>query len=484
MLDCPLDLLARVLGARLRGAPQSLARRVRVDSRLVQPGDLFVALPGEQTDGHQFLAAAFAQGASGAIVQRRKVPATDTPGPLLEVPDTLLALGELAAWHRNRFDLPVVAVTGSVGKTTTKDFIAGVLSRQWVTLKSPASWNAEVGLPLTLLELNASHQALVVEMAMRGTNQIRYLARIARPRIAVITHVGLSHMELLGSQEAIAAAKSEVLDYLPHDGCAVLNADDPYFEFLSSRVAPGARVLSFALDSGAKDAVAGTYLGVGPQEAPRGAEAPSGVLGARFAVRGAGGRKVTRMWIPLLGRHNVRNALAAAAVGDVLGISPTRIARGLAEAETAAMRMTPREIPGGGTLLDDAYNASTPEAMLAALDVLRELPGARKIAVLGTMMELGDASDEAHQRVGTGLAQLSPDLLVAVGEGGAKIAAGALAAGLAPGNVARRATNEEALELLREAHRPGDLILVKGSRGMAMETIVRGLTEAERAHAA
>lgn len=487
MLDCPLDLLARVLNARLRsasGTPEAPVRRVRVDSRQVEPGDLFVALPGEQTDGHQFLNDAFARGAVGAIVQRRRTPAGAPAGPLVEVADSLLALGELAAWHRNRFDLPVIAVTGSVGKTTTKDFIAGVLSRQWKTLKNPASWNAEVGLPLTLLELDASHQAAVVEMAMRGPNQIRYLARIARARIAVITHVGLSHMELLGSQDAIAAAKAEVLEYLPHDGSAILNADDPYFDFLSSRVAPGARILPFALDHDVRNAVAGAYLGAGPQEAPRGTAAASGPLGARFAVRGAGGRKVSRMWIPLLGKHNVRNALAAAAVGDVLGISPTRIARGLAEAETSAMRMTPRVLTGGGTLLDDAYNASTPEAMLAALDVLREMPGTRKIAVLGTMMELGEASEEAHTRVGEGLARLSPDLLVAVGEGGARIASGATGAGLAPGNIARRGTNEEALELLREARRPGDVILVKGSRGMAMESIVRGLTEVEHADAA
>jgi UDP-N-acetylmuramoyl-tripeptide--D-alanyl-D-alanine ligase len=473
MLDYPLDLIARILGSPLGGTGHGRVRRVSIDSRTVQPGDLFFALPGEKFDGHRFVADALEKGAVGAVVNGERLPPeVRERGAMIAVPDPLLALGELAAWHRDRFQVRMVAVTGSVGKTTTKDFIAGVLGQQWKTLKNPASYNAEVGLPLTLLELGPEHQAAVVEMAMRGPGQIRYLARLARPDVALITNIGLSHVELLGSQDAIADAKAEVLDYLPRGGTAVLPGEDAYFPFLKARVPPGAEAVVFGVDRPERDSVTGTYLGPAPRAEEKDKE---GVFGARFTLRAAKGGSVRWAWIPLLGRHNVRNALAAAAVGQALGISPPRVARGLADADTSGMRMAIHRLRDGATLLDDAYNASTPEAMLAALEVLHELPGLRKIAVLGTMLELGSASAEAHRKVGEAVAQVAPSLLITVGDQAGLIAESARAAGLSPDLISVCATNDEALARLTPRRRPGDIILVKGSRGMAMEEIVRGL---------
>lgn len=474
MLDYRLDLLARILDARLQGPGDAIIRRVVTDSRDIQPGDLFVALKGERVDGHQFVPDVLAQGAA-ALVQSESLPRGATKAqPLLQVRDPLTALGQLGLWHRNRFDVRMVAVTGSVGKTTTKDLIAGVLSQQWKTLKSPGNRNTEIGLPLALLDLRKEHQAAVVEMAMRGPGQIRELARLARPDVGVITNIGLSHIEVLGSQEAIAEAKAEVLDFLPHNGTAVLNADDSYFDFLRGRVPEGAHLLAFSERRSDRDLVSGMYLGPGEQE---------GVLGARFSLRGARERTVQRCWIPLLGRHNVCNALAAAAVGQALGVSPLRIRRGLADAQISGMRMALHRLPDGGTLVDDAYNASSPEAVESALEVLRELDGLRRVAVLGSMLELGPASEAAHRQVGEFAARIAPKLLITVGEGGSQIAEAAREAGLPAETIVTCRSNEEVTAELKQRRRPGDVILVKGSRGMAMESVVaalRGAPEGSR----
>jgi UDP-N-acetylmuramoyl-tripeptide--D-alanyl-D-alanine ligase len=471
MLAYPLDLLARVMEATRPAAGDGVVRRVSTDSRKVEAGDLFFALTGEHFDGHQFVAGALEKGAVGAVVQKGRAP-MGVKGPLLEVADPLLALGTLGAWHRNRFPVKMVAVTGSVGKTTTKDLVAAVLSQQWTTLKSPGNLNAEIGLPLTLLVLRPHHQTAVVELAMRGAGQIRYLARIARPDVAVITNIGLSHMELLGSQDAIAAAKGEVLEFLPHGGIAVLNADDPYYPYLDGLRPPDTRSIAFGMDRREREHVSGLYMGPGAQE---------GVAGARFMLRGAAERTVRPGWIPLLGQHNVRNAVAAAAVGQALGLSAHRILRGLARAEISGMRMAVHPLPDGGTLVDDAYNASSPEAMIGALEVLRELPGSRKIAVLGNMLELGPESEAAHRKVGAAVAGAAPTLLITVGDRAALIAEEAVAKGLPQAQVRVCASNEEAAAQLAQVRKAGDVVLVKGSRGMQMESVVCRLLEREAA---
>jgi len=475
MLDYPLELVARVLEARVvspKSAPtDAIVRRVCTDSRQIQPGDLFFALSGENFDGHKFVADALERGAVGAVVQADRGPKSPRSGPRLEVADPLLALGQLAAWHRNRFSVQVVAVTGSVGKTTTKDLIHSILSQQSATLKSPGNLNAEIGLPLTLFELGTQHRAAVVELAMRGPGQIRYLARIARPDVAVITNIGLSHLELLGSQEGIAEAKAELLDFLPHGGSAVLNADDRFCPFLRERVPAGVQTTFFGMDTAT--GVTGDYLGPGYAEGKE--RSPERVMGSRFILRTAKGQKVRPAWIPLLGRHNLRNALAAAAVAQALGVSWPRIHRGLAEAEISGMRMAVHRLRDGSFLLDDAYNASSPEAMFAALEVLGETSGLRKLAVLGDMLELGPATDEAHDQVGDAVAKLRPSFLITVGAHARRIAERAVGRGMSESQIATCATNSEALVCLQERRRPGDVILVKGSRGVAMESIVREL---------
>ncbi len=481
MIDYPVELIARVLDARLRrpgGSSDQVVRRICTDTRQVQPGDLFFALSGERFDAHQFVGDAFARGAVAAVVRGERLPAgSETGGALIEVPDPLLALGQLATWHRNRFPVRIIAVTGSVGKTTTKDLIAGVLAQQYRTLKSPGNLNAEIGLPLTLFELNAQHEVAVVELAMRGPGQIRYLARIARPEIGVITNIGLSHMELLGSQDAIAEAKAELLDFLPVGGTAVLNADDGYYDFLKSRIPAGAKLLSYGIDRGERQGVSGSYMGPGTRSDDR-----KGQIGSRFAIRVAKGLSVRWSWIPLLGRHNVRNALAAAAVGQALDVSPLRINRGLAEAEISGMRMATHRLNDSTMILDDAYNASSPEAVLAALEVLKEVSGLRKIAVLGSMLELGPASEAAHRCVGEAVAGHDLAGLVTVGDRAEGIAAAARDAGFPADRIEVCATNDEVLRRLAPHRKPGDVILIKGSRGVAMESIVRELLQNEGAN--
>jgi UDP-N-acetylmuramoyl-tripeptide--D-alanyl-D-alanine ligase len=472
MLDYRLELIARVLEAPIRGSGEGLVvRRVCTDSRQVEPGDLFFALLGERFDGHQYASDAIARGAVAAVVDPRRLPARSRAEPLIEVPDPLLALGSLAAWHRNRFNVRMVAVTGSLGKTTTKDLIHALLSEQWRTLKSPGNLNAEIGLPMTLLDLNEEHEAAVVEMAMRGPGQIRYLARIARPEVAVITNIGLSHMELLGSQDAIAEAKAEILDFLPSGGAAVLPGDDAYFDFLQDRVPEGTRVVPFGIDRSDPETVTGMYLG------PARPEKGAAVLGTRCMLRMTAGKSLRPTWIPLMGRHNMLNALAAIAAAQSVGVLPTRIIRGLTEARISGMRMEAHCLQHGSVILDDAYNASSPEAMFAALEVLREVEGIRRVAVLGDMLELGDASKDAHRQVGERVASLQPSLLLTVGERARLIAESAVRAGLPEERVVKVRTNEDAWKELEPRRRRGDVVLVKGSRGMAMEGLVAKLLQ-------
>lgn len=472
MFDEPLERIARVLDGETRHAEGRRVRRVVTDSREVGPGTLFVALPGETTDGHRFIAAALDQGAAGVLAESDRIAEADRArqGVVL-VQDTLKALGMLGAWHRSRLRVWVLAVTGSVGKTTTKDLAAAVLSQKYCTLKTQASRNAEVGLPLTLLDLQSRHEVAVIEMAMRGPGQIRDLARIARPDAALITNIGLSHLELLGSQQAIAAAKSEVLDFLPRGGDAILNANDRYVDFLSGRVPDDVAVRYFSEGLKSTNTFNGDYHGLAPRP---GSEAP---LGSSFDVRIPGKGRPTRAWAPLIGRHNVRNAVAAIAAGFTRGVSLQQALKGLEEAEVSPMRSRLIALRDGGWLLDDAYNASSPEAMMGALNLLAELPGRRKIAVLGNMLELGPASEETHRGLGNLVAALSPDLLVTVGEHARLIGERAAEVGLAGERIVPCETNDQAAATLHARHEPGDTILVKGSRGMKMEGVVSALLE-------
>jgi len=422
-------------------------RRAVTDSRRVQRGDLFVALRGEQEDGHAFVHEAATRGAAGVLVQQM-------PGALADgiaayvVPDTLAALQRLATARRERIPVPVIGVTGSVGKTTTKEITAAVLGTRYRVLKNEANYNSEVGLPLTLLDLRPAHERAVLEMGMYALGEIRLLCQIARPRVGIVTNVGPSHLERLGSLEAIADAKAELVESLPPDGTAILNADDPKVAAMAQRTS--ARVFLYGTSPGCD--VQGLDLD------------SRGLEGIAFTLK-CGGRS-TRIQTHLPGRHLLHNALAAAAAGLVEGLALDDVVTALAVAQVP-LRLGMHRARCGAMLLDDTYNAS-PSSMMAALDLLAELPG-RRIAVLGDMRELGALEEQGHRSVGQRAAEVA-QLVYAVGD-----------LGRLTGEEARRSghdgvsfwdSKEEAARDLRRRLEPGDVVLLKASRAMALETVL------------
>jgi UDP-N-acetylmuramoyl-tripeptide--D-alanyl-D-alanine ligase len=450
--------LAAATGGRLVHVSGREVRGAVVDSRLVTPGNMFVALPGERTDGHRFLPQAIAAGAAAVLV-------ADTPAALaaaaaalesgadvtvLAVPDTLLGLHAVAAVWRLRFSPLVVGVTGSIAKTSVKEAVAAVLGEGFVTLKSEGNANNEIGLPLTVLRLGPQHEAAVLEMGMYVGGEISQLAAIARPRIGVVTAVREVHLSRIGTIDAVERAKAELVEALPADGTAVLNADDP--RVAGMRRAAPCRVTTYGF---------GEDADVRPGDVRS-----AGLEGMVFRLVTPAGE--TEIRTPALGRHGVHNALAGAAAGLAAGMELDLVAAGLARGWQAEHR---DQIVRAGevTILDDSYNAS-PSSMIVALELLATLPG-RHVAVLGEMLELGDASERGHREVGEAAARLADELLV-VGEAAAEIAAGAAKLGPA---VLQAADRGEALAVLRQRLRPGDTVLVKASRGAELDSIVEAL---------
>lgn len=471
-----VEEVRRVTGARLvSGAADRLVRarirRVCTDSREVGRGDLFVALKGERFDGLRFVGTALARGAVCAVVQDRPGgTAVAKPGGgsgplLLEVPDPLLALQQLAAHHRSRFAIPVVAVTGSNGKTTTKEMIARVLAARWpgAVLKTQGNLNNRIGVPQTLFRLSARHKAAVIEMGVDQKGQTTRLCEIARPTIGLITNVGPDHLEFFGSLEASAAAKGELLDLLPPDGAVVLNADDASFGYFTSRAR--CRVLTF----GSSDAA--------QVRAGRPARDPK--RGVTFRLMLPGLARRPRVRLAAHGQHNLSNALAAAAVGHLLGVGGAGIARGLARFRPAAMR-SQVEVWRGVTLINDCYNAN-PASMKAAIDLLGELgAGRRTVAVLGDMLELGPEAKALHREVGAHLAGRHISRLIACGSLGRELAEGAREAGM-PAEAVREAPDAAAAgSWLKAMVRTRDVVLVKASRGMRMERVIEALRRGRR----
>jgi UDP-N-acetylmuramoyl-tripeptide--D-alanyl-D-alanine ligase len=454
------DLVAATRGTLLRRSDRPV-RGGAVDSRLVIPGCLFVALPGERTDGHRFLAAATAAGAAALLVA---VPpaATDLDAlgdiTVVLVEDPLAGLQAVASAWRNRFAPLVIGITGSVAKTSTKDATAAVLGAAMATLRTEGNQNNEVGLPLTLLRLAPEHRAVVLEMGMYVGGEIATLAALGRPSIGIVTAVAPVHLERAGSLEAIADAKAELVEALPAGGTAILNRDDP--RVWAFRWLTRAAVVTYGLDPDA-DVTAEAVTA-------RGAQGMTFDLVAR-APRPAR----LHVEIGALGRHSVQNALAAGAAGLVAGIPDDIIAAGLATpwGRASAHRGVVVEAPGL-TILDDTYNSSPP-AVVAALEVLATLPG-RPVAVLGEMRELGAGHEAGHRAVGAAAARVAAELVV-VGPAAAGIAAGAVVAGLDPLRVHVVADRFGAIALLRTLLRPGDAVLVKASRGAALEAVVDAL---------
>jgi UDP-N-acetylmuramoyl-tripeptide--D-alanyl-D-alanine ligase len=440
-----------------------------VDSRQVIPGSLFVALPGERRDGHDFVADAFRRGASIALVQHAvqdNPPTLDLRtglqseallrdgGPLcLQVENTLAALQQIARFWRRQLDLRVIGITGSVGKSTTKEMVAEVLGQRYPTLKSPGNMNNEIGLPLSILKLGQGYQRAVLEMGFYVPGEIAFLCDLARPSIGVVTNIGTVHAERAGSQEQIFLGKSELVQALPSDGVAVLNMDDPWVCKMADKTR--ARVFFYGLDPAAElwaDEIQGL-----------------GLDGIRFRLHYH--HEVLHVRVPMIGQHSVHTALRAAAVGLVDSLTWQEILEGLRHGQTQ-MRLTAVRTETGALLLDDTYNAS-PESMLAALNLLAELDG-RKVAVLGDMLELGPYERKGHELVGVRAAEVA-DTLFTVGPRGHQIARAARQAGFTPGRVTEFETTEEAIPYLRSLLQAEDVVLVKGSHGVHMERIIAAL---------
>lgn len=465
MLTASADTIAEVIGGTvLAGSGQAMANDVVVDSRVAAPGCVFIALPGDNSDGHDHLASALASGARVLVVTRElhQLPAEVAlamrgGAVVVKVADALLALQRLAAWHRRRLHATVVGVTGSTGKTTTKDFLTGALAGSCRVVATQGNRNNEIGLPLTILRAGSDTDVLVVEMGMRGLGQIARLAEIARPDMGLVTNVGASHIELLGTQDAVATAKGELVRAVPVNGAVFLNGDDAYSDAL--RLDAKAPVTMYGLSERC-DVRA---VDVEVDEASH----------ARFTLESPQGD--IRVELPLPGRHNVYNALAAAAVAFRLAVPIECLKQGIEAANVSQMRMQLITTPDNVTIVNDAYNAN-PTSTRAALETLAEMrvPG-RRVAVLGDMAELGSLSELAHFQIGEAVPKLSIDLLVVVGPRAARIADGAKAEGLDATRIIRCDDADEAIARLVGEIGNGDAVLVKASRVMGLERIVEGL---------
>ena len=441
--------IAASLGSMLRErrGPDARFQRVVVDSRKAGRGDLFVALPGERTDGHRFVVDAVERGARGVLVS--EVPeGLPSDAAVFVVSDPLAALQRLAAGRRERRPAKVIGVTGSVGKTTTKEITAAVLSTRYEVLKNEANYNNEIGLPLTVLELTTRHERAVLEMGMYAQGEIRTLCEIAKPQVGVVTNVGPAHLERLGSLEAIAAAKAELPESLPSHGFAVFNADDPL-------------VMTMVERTKAQPVTYGTAQGADTRATDIQSK---GLEGVSFQLHWQGATAKAETKLP--GRHIVSNALAAAAVALTDGMTLMEVTNALSQAEPP-LRVRTHRASSGATIIDDVYNAG-PASMAAALDLLAEIPG-RRIALLGDMRELGPTEREEHRAVGRRAAETA-DVIHAVGDLGRLIADAARAEGHA--DTHHWPTKEAAGEAVAADLRADDVVLVKASRAMEFETLV------------
>jgi UDP-N-acetylmuramoyl-tripeptide--D-alanyl-D-alanine ligase len=423
---------------------------VVTDSRMVESGNIFFALKGEHFDGHDFLPQLANIPNVCAVVSN-----DSSDRDFICVPDTLIALGKLARNHRQHFQIPTVAVTGSYGKTSTRALIHAALSQQFNTLTSQGNFNNEIGLPMTLFQLEATHQAAVVEMGMRGRGQIEYLAKIAEPTIGVITNIGPQHIELLGSIEEIAAAKAELLEQLPENGLAILPADSPFFPFLKSK-AP-CRTVTFGAD------VSADYRVSNVQTREDG--------NVSCEINGLA------IHLPLPGAHNAINAAAAFAVARELGVESEKIKQGLENAQLPGARMRVLKLTNGITVIDDCYNAG-PDSMRAALQTLLDFSSSgRKVAVLGAMKELGEFSEAEHRRIGSVAGQFV-ECLIGVGGETRPLLNSAIEAAKEVENempVSYCADAGEAASRVGEWIGSGDVVLVKGSRSVGLETVVEAV---------
>jgi len=427
--------------------------KVSSDSRTVKPGELFVALRGEDFDGHDFVESAAKAGAAGAIVDSNWNGSVPKNFALIRATYTLQAYQELAANYRKSLPLKVVAITGSNGKTSTKDFAAAVLARRFRVTKTEGNFNNHVGVPRTILEATAGDEVAVWEIGMNHPGEIATLAKVAAPDVAVITNIGLAHIEFMGSREKIAEEKGALAEAVGPEGTVILNADDPFTKDIATRTR-------------GKVILAGTTTGT-----IQAAEISQSGTGTDFTILEGAHR--CRSQLPVPGLHMVQNALLAVAAGRVFGVSLEDCAAGLVAAPLTKARLQIRDI-AGVQFLDDSYNAN-PDSMKAALRTLVELDAdGKRIAVLGEMLELGEESERGHREVGETSAALKIDQLIAIGNMAAEIAHAAKDAGLK--NTAIVGSTAEAADLLGEIAAPGDLVLVKGSRMARTEQVIEAFS--------
>ena len=463
------DVIEALTGVRPAGATPGISEGV-VDSRLAIPASLFVAIKGNRTDGHQYVSHAFANGARFALVQHEidpSIPVVDLGKPIsadhafpplpfaLCVKDTTKALQTVAAFWRRKFTTRVIGITGSVGKSTTKELTAEILSQRYRTLKNQGNFNNEVGLPLTLLRLGPGYDRVVLEMGFYEPGEIASLCEIAKPQVGILTNIGTVHASRAGSQETIAHGKSELVRALPPapTGSAILNIDDPFIREMANLTQ--AKVIYYGLDSKAD-------LWADEIES-------RGLDGIHFKIHH--GADAFNLQAPLIGRHSIHTILAAAAAALNEGLTWQEIILGLQHA-TSQLRLVAVKTRQGALILDDTYNAS-PESMLAALNLLNELPG-RKIAVLGGMNELGQYEQLGHNKVGIRAAEVV-DKLIAFQEKAQLIATAAQKAGL-PGEFIEIIDDEnEVIQALNLTLRPGDVVLVKGAHSLRMDRIVQAM---------
>jgi UDP-N-acetylmuramoyl-tripeptide--D-alanyl-D-alanine ligase len=457
------EVLRATGGKLLQGKGDSSFQGISTDSRTVTEGELFIALKGPRFDGHHYALEALRKKAGGVLIEERKVGDIRWNGyrsrAVIAVEDTLSALGDIAQGWRRKYSTPVVALTGSNGKTTTKEMIAACLETTFPTLKTKGNLNNLIGVPLTLLTLTEKERVVVLEMGMNVPGEIGRLAQIAEPDVGLITNVQTVHLEGMGSLERLKEEKGELFQRMRRDGTILVNQDDPRVVDLSKHY-PGQKI---------------TF----------GIEHPADVMAKEIQLNGAEGTSFTlilegeamEVHLRLLGRHFVPNALAAMAVACLFGVEVTRAKEALENFQPFPMRMEVLPLKGEKTLINDAYNAN-PYSMELALETLAEAKGmARAIAVLGDMLELGNLTKEAHEQIGKRVSELSIDFLLTMGEEAPIVVESAIRHGLPMERARIVESHSEAISLLRQMIQRGDWILVKGSRRMAMEKIVEGLTE-------